>query len=76
MTVEKIIPNTNILTISELNIGDGFIKTNSDDKEIFFIIIGKNIAENFCRAINLENGKENIFFDYQLVRKIDKIIIK
>lgn len=74
MTVNKINPNTDICTINNLVVGDGFIKT-TDDTERFYIIIGHNSGEGFYRCIDLENGTENIFFEYVIVRKIDKITV-
>ena len=74
MTVNKINPNTDICTINNLVVGDGFIKTNNDN-ERFYIIIAHNSGEGFYRCIDLKNGTENIFFEYVIVRKIDKIEI-
>lgn len=74
MTVNKITPNTNIYTIDNLVVGDGFIKT-TNNTERFYIIIGHNVGEGFYRCIDLENGTENIFFEYIIVRKIDKITV-
>lgn len=75
MTVEKINANTNITIIDNLNIGDGFIKSTMYDTERFYIIVGHNIGEGFYRALDLENGTESIFYDYEIVRKIDKITV-
>ena len=74
MMIQKNVPNVNIEEISNLKIGDGFIKT-IDDIESFYIIVGVNPVENFSRCVNLENGLEYIFHFGSIVRKIDKIEI-
>jgi hypothetical protein len=72
--IQKNVPNVNIEEISNLKIGDGFIKT-IDDIESFYIVVGINTTENFSRCVNLENGLEYIFHFGAIVRKIDKIEI-
>lgn len=74
MMIQKNVPNVNIEEISNLKIGDGFIKT-IDDIESFYIVVGINNTENFSRCVNLENGLEYIFHFGSIVRKIDKIEI-
>lgn len=74
MRIKKTKPNCNICTITELTVGDGFIKT-IDNIEYCFMVIGINKGENFYRCISLENGKEYIFHNYEIVREITEINI-
>jgi len=76
MTVEKNIPNCNIEEVSQLEIGEGFIRLDDDGNENFFIITGKNPHENFSRCVNLKDGLEYLIQLGSIVRKIDKLIIE